>query len=142
MNESAWAGWITAGITGLVLILAEIIRKRTPSVANEQDEQDQEDQWRKELWEINRTQREDITMLEKSLKETQKLLAEVEKQNELLAQQNAQLTHEKEAWQVEREDMAKKITSLERDVFDQGRKIIQLERMQEQGGNGAGGKQA
>lgn len=135
MNESTWAGWIAAGLTGLFLIWTEIIKRRTPSVEKEAD---QEDQWRKELWDINRTLSADLAMTEKSLKETQKLLAEVEKQNGLLAQQNAQLTHEKEAWQIEREEMAGKIKSLERDVFDQGRKIVQLERAQEQQ-NGSGG---
>lgn len=123
---------LAALMAGAFLIWGEVLKRRTPSVEKEAE---QEDQWRKELWDINRTLSADIAARDTQLKETNKLLAEVEKQNSLLSYQLDQLQHEKAAWVIEREEMRARIKSLEQDVFDQGRELVRLKRAQEQGQN-------
>lgn len=123
--DAVGATIIAAVVAGVFMLVVELVKRRTPSVDQEAE---QEDTWRKELWDINRTLTADIVAREADLKETKKLLDEVQKQNSLLSYQNAQLLHEKAAWEVERADMAQKIKGLESDVFTLTRKIIQLER--------------
>lgn len=127
MTTSEIIAIVTVLVTGGFVVWGEIIKRRTPSIEKEQE---QEDQWRKELWEINRTITADLQATEKNLKETRKLLEQSEAQTALLQQQVDVLSHEKAAWQIEKDDMKKKIGDLERDVFDLTRKVIAFERTQ------------
>lgn len=123
--------FLAAMIAGGFVIWGEVIKRRTPSAEKEAE---QEDQWRKELWDINRTLSADLAVSEKNLKETRRLMEQTEEQCELLRRQNAMLQHEKEAWLIEREDMHGKITTLEKDVYRLTTKVIQLERASDSGG--------
>lgn len=125
--------FLAALVAGGFVIWGEVIKRRTPSVEKEQE---QEDQWRDELWQRNRDLSTDLRARETELKETTKLLHEVEKQNDQLKQQNALLQHEKAAWEIEREEMKREIASLKSDVFDLTRKIVAFERAQEGQGQG------
>lgn len=125
--------FLAALVAGGFVIWGEVIKRRTPSVEKEQE---QEDQWRDELWARNRDLSADLKVREAELKDTQKLLHEVEKQNDQLKQQNALLQHEKEAWQIEREEMKQKIAVLEKDVYRLTTEVIRLQRQHDQTNGG------
>ena len=120
-------------VTGTFLLIVEIVKKRAPS---REKEADQEDQWRKHLWEINRTLSADLAMSEKNYKETKRLQEKTEEECELLRRQNAQLQTAQAAWLIEREEMQVKIAVLEKDVYRLTTKVNQLERKQEEQNGG------
>lgn len=121
---------LAALIAGGFVIWGEVIRRRTPSVEKEAE---QEDQWRNELWEINRTLSADVAMIEKNLKETRKLQEQTEEQNELLRRQLTQIQQEKEAWTIEREEMRAQLKGLRQEVFDLTAEVNQMKRAQNGG---------
>ena len=125
--------FLVALLAGGFVVWGEVIKRRTPSVEKEAE---QEDQWRKELWEINRTLAADLESARTQLKETRRLQEQTEEQNGLLKNQLAQLQHEKAAWVIERQEMHDKISVLEKDVYRLTTKVIGLERQQEQANGG------
>jgi chromosome segregation ATPase len=122
---------LAAIIAGGFVLWGEVIKRRTPSAEKEAE---QEDQWRKELWEINRTLSADLAMTEKAHKETRKLLEQTEEACELLRRQNALLQNDKEAWLIEREGMNAEITLLKKDVFRLNTQVNELQRTVDAGG--------
>jgi hypothetical protein len=121
--------FLVALLAGGFVVWGEVIKRRTPSVEKEAE---QEDQWRKELWDINRTLSADLDAARTQLKETRRLQEQTEEQNGLLKNQLAQLQHEKAAWVLERQEMHDKISVLEKDVYRLTTEVIRLQRQHDQ----------
>ena len=124
---------IAAFIAGAFMFIVEVVKRRTPSAEKESE---QEDQWRKELWEINRTLSADLAMTEKHLKETRRLLEQSEAQTALLQQQNDLLRHDKAAWEIEREEMKAQIRGLRQEVYDLNTEVRSLQRRHDETNGG------
>lgn len=130
LDFGAVMSFLAVVVSAAFVLWGEIIRRRTPSVEKEAE---QEDQWRKELWEINRTLSADLEATQKDLKATRKLLEQSEAQTQLLQQQCDMLKHEKEAWVIEREEMKAQIKGLKQDVFDLTGEMNSLKRAHAEG---------
>ena len=100
-------------ISGGFVIWGEYVKRRTPS-AEKEDEQ--EKQWRDDLWARNRDMETDLKAKRAELKEADAVIDKLEQQNELLSKQLAILQQKEREWDREKESLLTRLNLAEENI--------------------------